>query len=291
MTWQALLIAVVYGTAVSWFAQLLIERVPEQEPLRGKLRCGTCAAPLGWHAQFPVVGWMVRRGRCRVCGTSPGARRLQVELLCVLLTVAVVTTPLPSIFAIAWLLFVPVAAALWFIDVGHKRLPDVLTLPAAGVALLLAAADAGFHSPAALQGAFLGAVALFVLYFLMNLLTRGGMGMGDVKLALSIGALTGYLGWAYVVGATALGFMSGGALSAALLASRRTGRKDTIPFGPFMLLGAFLRLPLSVFFEARLAVQGPDSAIVQPELGNGAIRRPAVRVLVFKRWVWLSCCC
>ncbi|MHB0928975.1 MAG: A24 family peptidase, partial [Candidatus Nanopelagicales bacterium] len=105
-----------------------------------------------------------------------------------------------------------------------------------------------------LQGAFLGAVALFVLYFLMNLLTRGGMGMGDVKLALSIGALTGYLGWAYVVGATALGFMSGGALSAALLASRRTGRKDTIPFGPFMLLGAFLVLPLGAFFEALLAV-------------------------------------
>ncbi|MHB0929616.1 MAG: prepilin peptidase, partial [Candidatus Nanopelagicales bacterium] len=142
MTWQALFIALVYGTAVSWFAQLLIERVPAQEPLRGKLRCATCAARLGWYEQFPVVGWMVRRGRCRACGARLGLRRVLVELLCVLLTLSVVTSSLPGILALTWLLFVPVAVALWFIDIDHKRLPDLLTLPAAGAALLMAAVDA-----------------------------------------------------------------------------------------------------------------------------------------------------
>ena len=140
---------------------------------------------------------------------------------------------------IAWLAYVPVAVELARIDFRERRLPDRLTLPAAGGALVLLALDGFSIGFFPLYRAFLGAIVLFLAYFAMNLLTRGGMGMGDVKLALSIGALTGYLSWESVVVATMVAFLIGGGVSAYLLATGRSGRKDAIPFGPFMIIGAF----------------------------------------------------
>lgn len=252
MAWQVQVFAVVYGLAAAWVAQLLIERVPMGESLRGPLRCPTCAAPLPLAARFPLLSWIVRRRRCHACGVALGMRQAGLELICVLLSLEVLSAPLPGLTVMPWLLFVPIGVALAFIDLGHKRLPDALTLPAAAGALVLLAIDAVLHGLPGLAHAVVGAIALFLLYLLMNLLSRGGMGMGDVKLALSIGALTGYLGWVYSTGATMIAFLIGGVVSAVLLASRRTDRKATIPFGPFMIVGAFASLPIADFLASYL---------------------------------------
>ncbi len=245
MTWLTLLASPVYGVLCAWCARLLIDRVPGREPLLGPLRCGNCASALTWYEQLPLIAWLLRRARCHSCRAQLGGRQALLEAICVLMAFDVLTQSLPGITFVPWLLYIPIAMALAVIDLREKRLPDALTLPSAAGALVLLAADAAMHGLSGLLHACAGAALLFAVYFLMNLLSRGGMGMGDVKLALSIGAITGYLGWVYTVGATMLAFLAGGAVSAVLLASRRADRKGTIPFGPFMLLGAFGALPLA----------------------------------------------
>lgn len=243
MTWQHLITAILYASAIAWFVNVLITRVPGAEPLLARPRCTHCATALAWYEQFPVLSHLARRGRCRACGQALGIRYLLAELACFVASLLVLSAELPTLVGIAWLLYVPVAVALAFIDLGHKRLPDVLTLPAAVGALVILGLDAIVSGNGSFGTAVFAAFALFALYFALNLISRGGMGMGDVKLALSIGALTGYFGWISAIDATFIAFLVGGVVSAFMLARGIAGRKGTIPFGPFMLVGAFAALP------------------------------------------------
>ena len=77
--------------------------------------------------------------------------------------------------------------------------------------------------------------------------------MGDVKLALSIGALTGYFGWAFTVGSTFIAFLAGSVVSVVLMAMGRANRKTAVPFGPFMLLGTFAVIPVADWFRTLFA--------------------------------------
>jgi len=244
MTWQDLLLGILVGAALAPFVTMLIERIPGAESLRPHPRCRSCAAPIAWTDQVPVISWLLLRGRCRACGESIGSRYAIAELLVIACTIIVMAQPWSFFLTLAWLLFVPVGVALAFIDLRHKRLPNVLTLRSAMAIVALLALDAIPDGWPDLLLALECGAALFTLYLLMNLLTRGAMGMGDVKLALSIGLLAGYLGWFHVVLATLIAFLVGGVISAVLLVSRRAGRRSTIPFGPFMLLGLIAVVPL-----------------------------------------------
>ncbi|MEO9103832.1 MAG: A24 family peptidase, partial [Terrimesophilobacter sp.] len=92
----------------------------------------------------------------------------------------------------------------------------------------------------ALMGAAIGAVALFGLYFLLVLAYPRGMGWGDVKLAGLLGLFLGFIGWQSVVVGAFGAFLLGGIFSLVLLALRKANRKTAVPFGPWMLLGAWL---------------------------------------------------
>jgi len=243
MTWQDLLIGILAGSLLSWFVTTLVERIPDAESLRPRPRCRSCAAPIAWHDQIPVVSWLLLRGRCRACDGSIGARYAIAEALCIASTVVIVAQPWSFLLTLTWTLFVPVGVALAFIDLRHKRLPNVLTLRAAAMIVVLLAADAFANDWSPWVRSIEAGAGLFVVYLLMNLLSRGAMGMGDVKLALSVGLLAGYLGWFHVIVATLIAFLAGGVVSGVLLATRRAGRRSTIPFGPFMLLGLIVSVP------------------------------------------------
>jgi leader peptidase (prepilin peptidase)/N-methyltransferase len=142
------------------------------------------------------------------------------------------------------------AAACWlaacsvplaFIDAAVRRLPDRLTIPAyAGTAalLLLAAATSG-HWPTLLRAA-LGGLALAGFYLALLLISPSAMGLGDVKLATSLGTLLAWFGWRPLIAGGFAGFLLAGLFAVALVLSGRATRKQQIPFGPFMILGAFL---------------------------------------------------
>lgn len=244
MDWRLLLLGLVLGTAVAPLATTLMERVPGAEALRPRPRCRTCASPLQWNDQLPVWSWIALRGRCRQCGEPIGLRYPLAELTCVGAVIVVLAQPWSPLLTLAWVLYVPVGVALAFIDLRHKRLPNLLTLRSAAALVVLLGAAAAPDDLAAWVRALEAGAALFAVYLLMNILARGAMGMGDVKLALAIGLLTGFLGWFEVIAATGLAFVLGGAVSAFLLVARRANRKATIPFGPFMLLGLVIVVPL-----------------------------------------------
>jgi leader peptidase (prepilin peptidase)/N-methyltransferase len=125
---------------------------------------------------------------------------------------------------------------LGFVDAAVLRLPDALTLPLfAGTVVLLPIAD---HRPAVLLRCLLAAVALGLLYGGLALLLP--IGLGDAKLAPSLGAVLGLYGWGAVAGGVFAAFLLGGVWGAGLLLTRRAGRGDALPFGPPLLAGALL---------------------------------------------------
>ena len=143
---------------------------------------------------------------------------------------------------------VVVGAALAWIDLTQRRLPNRIVLPAVGASvplLLLAAVLDGDLSR--WLTALAGGAALFALYLVLALVSSQGMGMGDVKLAALIGLFAGYLGWATLLMAAFAGFLVGGVVGLIGILARRATRKTAIPFGPWMLVGLWIAVAATPF--------------------------------------------
>jgi leader peptidase (prepilin peptidase) / N-methyltransferase len=232
----------VFGLLIGSFLNVVIWRVPRGESVaRPPSHCPSCNTPIAPRDNVPVVSWLLLRGRCRHCGTRISLRYPLVELGTGLLFVAVALSIGPHADLPAFLYLAAVGVALAMIDLDVKRLPDVLTLPSypVGIVLLgIAAVTASGWWP--LERALIGMAALYAFYFLLAVISPRGMGFGDVKLSGVLGLYLGWIGWgALVVGAFA-GFAIGGVTSIALVLFAGAGRKTKIPFGPFMIIGAFL---------------------------------------------------
>lgn len=244
----------VLGLLVGSFLNVVIYRVPLGKsivsPPSACPKCGTQIKP--WD-NIPVLSWLVLRGRCRTCREPISARYPVVELITGLLFAATamkfrldLEAPAGQLIAmtvvlVAFLYFAGISVALAGIDLDTHKLPNSIVLPSyLVVGVLLVGASIVDSDYSHLLPAAIGGAALFAAYFVMALVYPGGMGLGDVKLAGVIGMLLGFLGWgALVVGAFAA-FVLGGVFGLALIALRRADRKSGIPFGPWMLVGAWV---------------------------------------------------
>ncbi|WP_370448898.1 A24 family peptidase [Cryobacterium sp. TMT2-15-1] len=143
-----------------------------------------------------------------------------------------------------------VSVALAIIDLDTHTLPNRIVLPAYFVgAVLLTVAGVLVDEPTRMSGAFIGAGALFGVYFLMAMVYPAGMGLGDVKLAGVLGLYLGWLGWGQLAVGAFSAFLLGGVFALVLLVARRASRKSGIPFGPWMLAGAWL----GIFYGEQIA--------------------------------------
>ena len=251
-----LVVAGVLGLAIGSFLNVVIYRVPAGKSIVSPpSACPNCGAGIRRRDNVPVLSWLILRGKCRDCGAPISPRYPLVEGFTALAFVAVAALLAPAIDSatdvqqlvaallvlVAYLYLAAVSIALALIDIDVHRLPNTIVLPSyvvGGVLLAGAAILSGEFTH--LIGAAIAAAALFVAYFLLRFAYPRGMGFGDVKLA---GVLGLYLGWiglgAVVVGAFAP-FVIGGLFAIALLIARRANRKSRIPFGPWMLLGAWV---------------------------------------------------
>ncbi|MGI5456940.1 prepilin peptidase [Streptomyces sp. CA-249302] len=219
------------------------ETCPGEHPIGGWLgraRCADCPTSPGADTAVQTT----RTERTKVYGPSAPALMISTALVCAALAAATGARPELGV----WLLLAPVAVLLTVVDFRVQRLPDVLTLPlaAAALALLGVVAFVPEHAgdwPTALYAA----AALGAGFFVLFLVNPGGMGFGDVKLAVGLGAVLGWYGWATVMLGTFAAFLLGAVYGGALVLVRRAGRKTTIPFGPFLLSGAFLGLLIGAF--------------------------------------------
>ena len=229
-------VAAMVGLAFGSFSTLAIHRWPAGESLVSpRSHCTSCSRTLRWFELIPVVSWIVQRGCCRRCGASVSVRYPLVELASGAAAALAIATFGPTwrgvAAAVLLLALVPVVA----IDMEHQLIPDVIVLPAAAAGLVAAvAADPGrWWVPVA---AALGAAGFLGLLWLAY---PGGMGLGDVKLALLLGAVLG----GAVVAALAVAFLAGALLGLAMLVRFGPGaRKMAVPFGPFLAAGAIAAL-------------------------------------------------
>lgn len=158
----------------------------------------------------------------------------------------------------AYLVLGAACVPLAIIDAGAGRLPNRLTLPTLGAGLVLLAATAGLGAPGwpAFGGALVGAAALAGLYLVLALANPSGMGLGDVKLALPLGLYLGWLGAATWTLGALLGAVFGAVAALALLASRRASWRSRLPYGPFMVTGAFAAIAVAPLLPAFSAALG-----------------------------------
>ena len=177
-------------------------------------------------------------------GVRPPPVAVELTTALVLGALAARVHPGLALAAACWLALCCVPLA--FIDASVRRLPDVLTGSAfAGTAAFLLAAAAADGTWPALARAVLGGIALSGFYLVLAVISPSGMGMGDVKAAAGLGTMLAWLGWGALVAGGFAGFLFAAVYGTVLLLSGRATRKQQIPFGPFMIAGAFLAVLLS----------------------------------------------
>jgi len=220
--------------ALGSFVNVVAARVPlRRSVVRPRSGCMSCGAELAWYDNVPVVSYFVLHGRCRSCGVRISWLYPAVELATAALVAACFFAFGLSGKAVLAAFFCAVLVAITATDITHRIVPNRIVLPAA--ALVLVAHTALQPSPEWALGA-LGA-ALFL--FIAALAYPGGMGMGDVKLALLLGAMLGR----YVGVGLMLGMLAAIVPSVFLLARHgAAARKMGIPFAPFLALGAVVAL-------------------------------------------------
>jgi leader peptidase (prepilin peptidase) / N-methyltransferase len=224
------LLATALGLIVGSFLNVVIYRLPRRESLSWPgSHCPQCGHPIRWYDNVPVVSWLLLRRRCRDCGEPIPWRYPLVELLTGVAFLAAFLVYGPEWRTVQVAVFLAALIAVSFIDLDHRIIPDRIVLPGAAVGLLtsilLDPSDWWVYCVAAL-----GAAGFLLV---IGLIWPGGMGFGDVKLALMMGA---FLGGGVIV-ALFLGFLAGGLSGVLLLATGKKKRRDKIPFGPFLSLG------------------------------------------------------
>jgi leader peptidase (prepilin peptidase) / N-methyltransferase len=227
-----MLVGALLGLLLSPVLNLLIDRLPSGLPLLASPSCPTCNAARSRRAMLPLAGWLLARGRCERCGATLRRRVLLIELLLPLAGGVLWLRDGGSPLFLLHLLLIAYFFAVIAIDLEHRLVLNRMTGPGLLVALGAAAVGLGPSLPAAMVGATVG----FLLLWLPALLLPG-IGMGDVKLAAVIGALMGFPG---VFTALGLGIVIGGVAAGLMLVTRRIERRGTIAYAPYLVTGVTL---------------------------------------------------
>jgi leader peptidase (prepilin peptidase)/N-methyltransferase len=227
-------VALAPGLAVGSFLNVVAARLPlRRSVVKPRSACMSCGHELAWYDNLPLVSYALLRGRCRSCGVRISPLYPAVELATGVLVAACVWKFGLSMDAVVAAFFCAVLVAVTATDVTHRIIPNRIVVPAA--ALVLVAQTALHPSPIWVLAA-LGASGFLLAAALAY---PSGMGMGDVKLALLMGAALGK-----TVSVAMLGGMLFALVPSAVLLARhgQKARKMGIPFGPFLALGSIVAL-------------------------------------------------
>jgi leader peptidase (prepilin peptidase) / N-methyltransferase len=246
----------VLGLAIGSFLNVVVYRVPAgMSVVHPRSACPGCGHEITARDNVPLLSWMLLRGKCRSCHAPISVRYPIVELVGAVAFVGVALWVVPGLLAahdvaslvagvlraaaLLWLAAITIALAI--IDVEAKRLPDSIVLPSYAVAAPL------LMGAAAIEGDWIGLARIaaasgiaFALFFILWFIRPDGMGVGDVKLAGVLGLYLGAYGWEHLIVGLGAGFLLGGVFSMVLIVARRAGRKTVIPYGPWLLAGAWV---------------------------------------------------
>jgi leader peptidase (prepilin peptidase)/N-methyltransferase len=248
------ILIIVFGLLVGSFLNVCIHRIPrEQSIVSPPSACPGCGTGIKPWDNIPLISYFILlRGKCRTCRTPISLRYPLVEAVNSLLYYAAFMQ-----FGIGWhlpllWLFASAMIVIIFIDIDFQIIPDVITLPGMPIGLIAAAFllpdpfstfstsnGTAVFEVLGLINSLIGLVVGFGLFYLIAVLSRGGMGGGDIKMMGMVGA---FIGWKGVLLTTLLGSLTGAIVGVGLMAASKAGRKTKIPFGPYLALGALISL-------------------------------------------------
>ena len=256
-------VVALFGSLIGSFLNVVVYRVPVGlSVVNPPSACPVCDSRIRPWDNIPVISWLVLKGRCRDCRTRIPIRYPLVEAGTAAFFGVVAfaflgplrpaggSVPGIVLLLVAYLVLAAASVALALIDIAVHRLPDVIVLPATIVVILLLGGVAAIDAEWSRFGqALIGGAALFVLYLAMSLIRPDAMGLGDVKLAALLGFALAWFGWGPLVVGAFAAFLLGGVFGMILIAARRATRSSGIPFGPWMLGGAWI----GIFFGSAVS--------------------------------------
>jgi leader peptidase (prepilin peptidase)/N-methyltransferase len=234
----------ILGMALGSFFNVCIDRLPREESiLNPPSHCEACHHRLGPKDLIPIFSYLWLRGRCRYCHQPIPRRLFLVELVtAAIFPLLYLSYGLTSEFVIL-AFYVCLFLIVFVIDMERGLILNRVVYPGMALALLIAGVAPQqwlleWGQPGIIASLAGGGVG-FAIFLLIAIISRGGMGWGDVKLCALIGLAVGF---PLVFIALLIGIVLGGVVALALLVSKRRGRRETIPFGPFLSLGAVITL-------------------------------------------------
>jgi leader peptidase (prepilin peptidase) / N-methyltransferase len=227
------------GLIFGSFLTVVVYRVPRGESVVSpRSRCPRCGAEIRALENIPVISYLALRGRCRHCGAPVSPEYPLTEAATGALFAGAAAVYEELYLAVLVALFLGVMLAVALVDARWRIVPNAIAYPS--LVIGLAAVVVGHLVGVGLDAVsgMIGLAAYAGPLLLVALAVPHGMGMGDVKLAALIGLILGSLGLSYVAVAAGVGILMGGVGALLALLLFRYGRKQQIPFGPFLAGGA-----------------------------------------------------
>ena len=239
----------VFGLCIGSFLNVCIYRLPESKSIvHPRSMCPQCGALIRFYDNFPILSYLLLRGKCRHCKTPISFRYPVVELLSGLFAVGVLFKYGLSLEAVVYYIFIATLLVITFIDIDHQIIPDMITLPGIPICFVASFALSQITYIESIMGILIGGGSLFMVAWLYHLLTKKeGMGGGDIKLLGMMGAIIGWKGVLFTIFvASAVGTVSG----MLIMLKTRKSMKLAVPFGPFLAIGCIAY----IFFGPQLIV-------------------------------------
>lgn len=234
------LVLFVFGSAAGSFFNVCIDRLPKGKSIiKPPSACDSCGKKLSVLDLIPIFSYLFLKGRCRYCGARIPLRVLLVELGTGLLFAYIFWQFGLSTELAIGIFYCSIFLIIGLIDLDTQLILNKLTYPTAAIALVLAILPFESEIVPSLGSALIGGGIGLGLFLLIFLLSRGGMGIGDIKMAALLGLV---FGSPLVFVSILLAVILGGIIAAILLTLKRKGRKQAIPFGPFLSLAAIVTL-------------------------------------------------
>lgn len=223
-----------FGLAIGSFANVCIHRLPRKESVvvPGS-HCPACSSAVRPLDNIPLISYIALGGKCRDCAIRISPIYPAIEMVTAVLLLAGFFKFGLSFEFLVYAVVAPTLVVITAIDIEHQIIPDVITLPGIALGLIVGIYTIGYAD--SLLGLFLGGG----LFYLLAVLSNGGMGGGDIKYIAAAGAL---LGWQKVLLVIFIGAFLGSLVGLFQIAVQKKSRKSMIPFGPFLAAGTLITL-------------------------------------------------
>ena len=227
-----------FGMCIGSFLNVCIYRLPSSMSILRPSRsfCPQCNSAIQFYDNIPVFSYIWLKGRCRNCKAPISLRYPLVELITGVLAVAILFLFGLTFEGLVYFIFISSLLVITFIDIDHKIIPDIITLPGIPIGLLASFVLPAMTFKSSLVGLLVGGGSLLLVACTYSFIThKEGMGGGDIKLLGMIGA---FLGWKGVIFTIFAASLTGTLVGLIVMLQEGKNLKFAIPFGPFLSIGA-----------------------------------------------------